>query len=187
MYNALTRLIVSLAFLGATATVQDVWAWSVPTHKLISEKAAQASVLDKGVLRSLGFVNLDPVEPDTKKVKVGGKVIGEWIKDGAEFEDGGNIFTGRFYNHFHNPLYPAPVAGLSDIRSGQSALEWAQDPLRNADWSWQMVRQLYYEALTAQRKTERDLKFAQAFRGIGHFIHLGQEMSQPAHVRNGER
>ena len=120
-------------------------AWSVPTHEQISLIAANASVLNKGAVLGLGFVNPNPQKPDTE-IKINDRRIGLWIQDGAKFEDGGNIFTGRFYNHFHNPLESTPSAGLSDIRSGQSALLWAQDPLRNADWSWQTVWQLYYDA-----------------------------------------
>jgi len=179
--------LVTLCLLGLLIHVRDAQAWSVPTHELLSERAAEGSILNSGVLTNLGFRDLDATisgtdfngRPRTKSVRL-------WITGGAGFEDEGSVILGtaRFKNHFHNPLRLWPEAGLSDILSGDSALLWAQDPLANPDWSWQGVRQSYYQALTTAQRGDREAQFARVFSGLGHVIHLIQDMSQPGHVRN---
>lgn len=121
---------------------------------------------------------------------------------------------GRFNNHFHNPLKSWSEAGLNDYLIipnpyppfipytysvfGKSPVIWAQDStyqasFREGNWSWQKIREYYYIALTgkdftgtiiAPTKEKRDEHFAKTFRGLGHQIHLIQDMAQPAHVRN---
>jgi hypothetical protein len=182
--------------------VQSVFAWSVPTHQLISDRAAHVAVINTGFLHVLGFSNPGLKPDDVDGIILTDKSISGWIQQGANFEDAGNIFTGRFYNHFHNPLCqapwtscqpPWPDAGLHDSIllipfNGESALLWAQNAglsdQTNTDWSWQAVREDYYSALTATTKTDRESWFAKTFEGVGHIIHLIQDMSQPAHVRN---
>src|SRR3990172_7950744 len=39
-------------------------------------------------------------------------------------------------------------------------------------------------ALTSPTDTERQANFAKTFKGLGHLIHLIQDVAQPAHVRN---
>ncbi|GEM_PF-4307131 len=75
------------------------------------------------------------------------------------------------------------------MQSGESALKWAQDGSKQSvsvggDWSWKKIRDFYYSALTAKNDTDRQANFAQTFRGLGHQMHLMQDMSVPAHVRN---
>lgn len=116
--------------------------------------------------------------------------IYEWIQDGADFEDDGD----NPKNHFHNPLAKVnrqsswATAGLNDFPFyGDSALLWAQNRNQNptnTDWSWDAVRFKYYNGLTATSPGDRQAYLAQTFRGIGHLIHLLQDMAQPAHVRN---
>ena len=88
---------------------KQLFAWTIDTHMLLSDQAAGFSNLESGVLQELGFQNLDTFITGTdfqgtEKIQE----IGEWIQDGAEFEDEGSLFTGRFYNHFHNPLLEWP-------------------------------------------------------------------------------
>ena len=120
----------------------------------------------------------------------------------------------RSYNHFHNPTkqYPWTDAGLNDYiaipnplppfippyinfnTSGESALLWAQDQANQQSYSeskglegdqtWQTIRLYYYNALTGKTDTERQEYFARTFKGLGHQMHLIQDMSVPAHVRN---
>jgi Tol biopolymer transport system component len=164
------------------------------THRDLSEIAAQRSILGNRYLENtLGIKE----GLDSRLIWMGGatgtnKKISEWIQDGADFEDK----SGRFYNHFHNPYLrdqPWTEAGLSDIVlgwpvRGESALLWAQNAgvsdRSNTDWSWKAARQHYYLALTAASKADRDAELAQTFIGLGHQIHLIQDMSQPSHVRN---
>jgi hypothetical protein len=79
-------------------------------------------------------------------------------------------------------LYPHYV-------TGKSALVWAQDGAaqNNApggDWSCQKTRDLYYTALNSITDKERQQYFAMMFRGLGHQIHLIQDMAVPEHTRN---
>lgn len=183
--------------------IQPVFAWSVPTHQSISDRAAHVAVLNTGLLPQLGFTNPSTTDPDVEGIFLNKKSVSQWIQVGAKFEDQSFLIAfGRFYNHFHNPLCqapwtgcqaPWPNAGLHDSLlgipvNGESALLWAQNSglsdQSNTDWSWQAVRQYYYNALTATTVTDRDGFFAKTFEGIGHVIHLVQDMSQPAHVRN---
>lgn len=121
------------------------------------------------------------------------------------------IGQARFNNHFYNPLKPWNEAGLDDLIvktipnpippfvppfttvaypvSGEAAIQWAQDSEKQetaleGNWTWGKVRALYYKALTSRTDTERQAYFAQTFRGLGHQMHLLQDMSVPAHVRN---
>lgn len=117
----------------------------------------------------------------------------------------------RFNNHFHNPLKPWDQAGLDDViakvvpnplppfippliyvsyhMTGESAITWAQnsekqDKALEGNWTWSKTRDFYYYALTLKTDADRQAYFAQTFRGLGHQMHLLQDMAVPAHVRN---
>ena len=95
----------------------------------------------------------------------------DWLKYGAEKEDAMFLLLARMYNHFHEPYRDS---GLDDFLTGESALVWAQDTVRQSndplqgDQSWATLRQLYYDALTTSDDTARKAKFAQLFKGLGH-------------------
>ncbi len=127
--------------------------------------------------------------------------IEKWLAQGAEYEDAGGWWAiasgnGRFMNHFHNPLKPWEDAGLNaGIFHGQSSIVWAQDrinqlnprwpgPPKGGDWSWKTVRGYFNMALRASSDIVRKEYLAKTFRGLGHQIHLLQDMAVPAHVRN---
>jgi len=164
--------------------VRDTQAWSVRTHEVLSRRAAEASLLNSGGLTNLDFQGLN--------TKISGfdfdgrrrtQEIQAWIGSGANFED--DAFPQlRFLRHFHNPLFQQPWdrAGLG--QQNQSALRWAQDVQTNPNWSWPVVRQSYYQALTLLQKPDREAQFVRVFAGLGHVIHLVQDMSQPSHVLN---
>lgn len=168
------------------------------THKDLSRYAAESSVLDKSkgdYLKNLGFEKGLKEEIKWNETNI----IIEWIAAGAELEDAGTkweAFTGtaRFNNHFHNPLKLWTVAGLDDTvlglhYTGESSVIWAQDfdNQQNAvggNWSWQRIRQSYYDALIAQTDEYKQESFAVTFEGLGHQMHLIEDMGQPDHVRN---
>jgi hypothetical protein len=112
-----------------------------------------------------------------------------WLSEGAELEDKPDI---RVTNHFHNPLRSWTEAGLRVlfIQVGQSSALWQQNSNQdpngslNGGWSWQDARRRYHLALTTQAPAEREAEFARTFRNLGHLIHLIQDASVPAHVRN---
>jgi len=191
--------IVLLIFFGS-ALFSKVLAWDDKvTHKDLSEYAAENSVLDKNkgdYLKNLGFNEGLNEEFKWGETQI---TIRRWLREGAELEDEGTkweafIGVARFNNHFHNPLKTWTSAGLDDTvlglhYTGESSVIWAQnfDTQQNAvggNWSWQRVRQSYYDALTAQTEEFRQESFAVTFRGLGHQMHLIEDMGQPDHVRN---
>lgn len=171
----------------------NAWAWNAEvTHRDMSKKAAEHSVLSPNngdyLKNNLGFDR----NIDEKFTLNGGvpqsvmKLIGEI---GAIDEDSGSVLTGRFYNHFHDPLQTWDhweQAGLNSnwpwVLSGSSSVLWSVNS--SNEWSWQQVRYYYRLALTSQTETERSTNFAKTFSGVGHLIHLVEDAAQPAHVRN---
>jgi hypothetical protein len=121
------------------------------------------------------------------------------IVEGARSED--DPFT-RVFNHFHNPLasqwQEAGLRAFLGAVRGQSSVLWQQNTNQNlslvfmpapfpslgGNWSWQDTRKRYLDALTGETKEQRDQAFADTFLGLGHLIHLVQDASVPAHVRN---
>lgn len=194
------RIVCTMVLILTILYQENGWAWNDEvTHQYLSEKAAEHSVLGsaKGnYLKNLGFNNnLDEIftlNGESKKIR-------DWIRFGAlkeDFATWGTLIsqTAPFYNHFHNPL---TNTGLDDYVLGiyyvvgQSSRDWAQD--NNNEWSWQRVREYFYIAMTgkdlngnliAADKTQRDIYYANTFRGLGHLMHLVHDMSVPERVRN---
>jgi hypothetical protein len=113
-----------------------------------------------------------------------GRSVIDWIAEGSDREDDGL----RFCNHFHNPLRTWSQAGLHltvPIVCGvtnESAVIWGQNLAQ--EFSWQKVRDEYFNGLTAASEDERNRHLANTFRGIGQLIHLVQDAAQPAHTRD---
>ncbi len=194
-----------LIILHIFSYTHDVFAWNDKvTHADMSEYAAQNSVLDKSkgdYLTNLGFnEGLDETFKWSSE-----KTVKKWLREGAILEDSGNYWEAvfndaRYNNHFHDPLKAWSSAGLTDLVpfSTESAIIWAQDgsyqsSFPEGDWSWKKVREYYYIALTgrdlrgteiALAKEDRDTYFAKTFRGLGHQMHLIEDIAQPDHVRN---
>jgi hypothetical protein len=170
---------------------QDALSWNAEiTHKHLSQYAGENSVLnkDKGdYLKNFGFDNglKEKFKWDGNNTIREGSVT-EWIEDGGVEEDAGNVFTSYYYHHFHDPLALSwNQAGLSTWYpwiNGMSSILWAQNTFNL--WNWQKARDYYYLALTSSTNTQRNENFAKTFKGLGHIIHLIQDVAQPAHVRN---
>ncbi len=167
-------------------------AYEIPTHKMISDNAVQASQIDS-VLR------------DQLQLTAGvntvflGRRAAVWIADGAGYEDQPEY---RVLNHFHDPLAPSwDTAGLRVVfQVGQSSVLWQQNPNQNGstvllqggkgvvaggqNWSWKDARESYRRAVTAAEEATRELAFADVFRSLGQLVHLVQDAAVPAHVRN---
>lgn len=109
---------------------------------------------------------------------VNDKMIFDWIGDGGEQED----IDLRPFNHFLNPLTDKGILAY------YSALQWAMLPVGNQEWrpisSWNDVRDYYFKALTSTDTATRENWFALTFQGVGQIMHLVQDMSVPAHVRD---
>ena len=206
MKNLIILLISAWILLGCL--YENLWAWDHEiTHKDLTEQAVYKSSLDPSndiILKYFGFDNgfnekLNwPNQVCDDKTHQTNCSIKDWLKYGAEKEDAEiSQISGRFNNHFHNPRNGE---GIDDWELGiypvtdESNLEWAQDsPEQNladapywpeGDQSWPTLRGLYKEALTAVEDTDRQAKFARLFKGLGHQMHLVQDMAVPAHVRN---
>lgn len=166
------------------------------THRDLSQYAAESSVLGsvKGdYLKNIGFtkgLKEELIWNTTKDTLV------NWLREGALLEDSGAYWQAafnyaRYNNHFHNPLQPWSSAGLTDWVpfTTKSAVLWAQDgtyqtAFPEGDQSWNTIRNLYLLALTSTTDSERQANFAKTFKGLGHQLHLIEDMAQPDHVRN---
>jgi hypothetical protein len=140
------------------------------THSAINKQIAQGQYFDEYLKKQLGM-------PDGKDTFFNYKKVFDWISDGGAREDAG----GRSVNHFHNPLTNRGLFG------NYSAMIWATLPAgaqQLQNYSWNDVRDYYFQALTAREKTKRDNWFALTFRGVGQIMHLVQDMSVPAHVKS---
>jgi len=152
-------------------------------HPILSEAAVLNSTLNTPyIIENIGL-------KDGKDEVINGTTLIRWIRMGSTNED---KFP-RFINHFHNPLHTMDswdAAGLNDfLFSGRSALLWAQDSgaqegASGGDWSWSTIRGYYHDYLTALDRTAKDAAFVKALLGLGHQMHLLQDMAVPAHVRN---
>ncbi|MDO8283343.1 MAG: hypothetical protein Q7U10_12110 [Thermodesulfovibrionia bacterium] len=166
------------------------FAWNEETHKNLSQDAVENSILQLSqgdYMSKLGYENgLNEKFSWNNK----SQSILLWVREGAQLEDADAIFgKARYVNHFHNPTKEWNSAGLNDITSGMSSLLWAQYSAKQAtfteeDWSWEKIRQVYYWALISPTEEQRQINFAQTFRGLGHQMHLIQDMAQPDHVKN---
>ena len=132
-----------------------------------------------------------------------------WMRYGAIREDSTDTtffnlvpVHRRYDNHFHAPLRVWSVAGLDDWAfvvvpvDGDSSILWSQNRGENdqtnypdGDNSWQQVRRYYYDALTTPTDANdsnwpRTWNFINTFKGLGHQMHLLEDMAVPEHVRN---
>ena len=162
----LTVLLMLLVPLSHTA-----YGYEVRTHNAISREASRRSAINEALGVQLGVATgLTTV--------VGGRALEDWLGLGAEGEDNGI----RYFNHFHNPLAGWGEAGLRGSL-GQSAILWGQNASLSG-WSWQDVRNAYFDALTRPSLSDRESSLARTFEGLGRQVHLVQDAASPAHARN---
>ena len=164
---------VSLAILWIVSLVlpSTATAYEVLTHDEITRIAGRRSTLDEVLRVRLGVSNgLDTI--------IRGQGLTEWLAQGGRREDD---FL-RFLNHFHNPLADWSAAGLLGS-VGQSSILWGQNT-NLSGWSWQDVRNAYFDALTRPARSDREARLTRAFEGLGRQVHLVQDAASPAHTRN---
>lgn len=181
-----TTAIVSA--LLSLSTALPVFAYEVTTHTSVTEKAAERSSLDQGVLADLGLGSL--------KATLSGRLIKDWLMLGADFEDSTIPVDpewpsswARYRNHFYNPIngqgydfsnafvhlqgMPSPTWGLED----RGDIEGQNHSLKDA-YGFLLA------GLTLPTKSERDERLTQLFQTLGHTVHLVQDAAQPQHTRN---
>lgn len=151
-------------------------AYSLKVHEQITiEVINQNKAKLNKYLTDIGLPN--GVEDELKSGNDKRKVR-KWIEDGSWKEDlNWQYLFDPLFSHFYNPL--TNKSGVGD--SWLSAYEWA-DATSNS-WSWTKARENFYKGLTLKTKTEREGALADAFRALGHVIHLVQDVSVPAHAR----
>jgi len=161
-----------LGIYGLGPGIDDVAAYEIETHEALSETAARRSSADGVLTQSIGL-------SEGLKTEVRGQRLLDWIKQGSLHADDWTYF----FNHFHNPL--AGDWSQAGFAPGYSAILWGQTPNQGyPSWSWQNTRQYFLDALTSTQKADRDLALTMTFQGLGHLIHLIQDVASPAHTRN---
>jgi hypothetical protein len=178
------KTIMGMCFLVVLLFSFNLYAWDDKrVHPILSEAATRNSVLNTPYAEEyLGIrERVDEI--------INGLELYQWVRRGSEEEDK----WPRFFNHFHNPINPIDswsTSGLDDfLFSGKSSILWAQDKIAqegysSGDWSWETTRTFFYNSLLAIDQNEKEIEFSNALLGLGHQIHLLQDMSVPAHVRN---
>jgi len=170
-------------------------------HPEITKQAVEISTLDVYLKKKLNLIN----GVETKLLSDIEKSIVTWLRDGSTAEDSPIC---RASNHFHDPLKTWDAAAMSDSpwwldvvcnswKPFYSNVTWAtgftsptstpipNDPNNSRSPNvWDKARAFYYNALTASTKVAREAYFAQTFLALGQAVHLLQDMSSPAHVRN---
>ena len=175
--KAISLVVVLVAVLVSATSLS---ALNVGTHRLVNRQAAINSTTFQQILKSnLGFRNgLDAMFRE--------KRILDWLEIGGERED--DLL--RFLRHFHDPLQPWDSAGLDfTLARYDSSVRWMQDPQQGdlgtgGFWSWRDARRLYYQALIEPNAANREVLWADLFRGLGQIMHLVVDASVPEHTRN---
>jgi len=164
------------------------------THRDLTSKAIEKSALKKYVIGNLGF-------NEGLEAKFLGKSILRLVRDGSYLEDIPNC---RATNHFHNPLKPWDQSYMSDDpgwlgfecsswKPWYSNITWATGYLspngpqitRPRQWmGWGDAWDYYYWALTSTSNKDRENYLVKTFQALGQVLHLIQDVSVPAHVRN---
>ncbi|MFH0980572.1 MAG: hypothetical protein V2A79_03420, partial [Planctomycetota bacterium] len=111
----------------------------------------------------------------------GTQTYAAWLIDGGELEDNPN---NRSFRHYLLPTTNAPMLGTYDTN-----LEWAWNgtagwPTGDNAWDFLSAREYYFQALSEANATAREEAFARVFRSLGQVLHLLEDMSSAAHVRD---
>jgi hypothetical protein len=159
---------IGLGFLLSPFTATG---YEIQTHAEITRIAGLSSTLDEVLRIRLGI-------SEGLGTTIRGYDLTNWLAQGGRREDD---FL-RFLNHFHNPLADWSTAGLLGS-VGQSSILWGQNASLSG-WSWQDVRNAYFDALTRPAHSDRETSLTRAFEGLGRQVHLIQDAASPAHTRN---
>lgn len=172
-----------------------IMALEVETHSAINKYIAQSTfsipngtptgfTLDDYLKKQLGM-------NDGKDTFFNSKKVFDIIGDGGVYEDKPYWSCPylRSKNHYLNPLNDSGFSGLwgTSLFQGMPADAWALSPMQSQYCgynSWNDVRLYYFLALTATTQADHDNYFAMTFQGVGQIMHLIEDMSVPAHVRN---
>ncbi|MBU4502960.1 MAG: hypothetical protein KKA79_10275, partial [Nanoarchaeota archaeon] len=196
------KIVTLVLVIGLLTLSQPVFSYEAPFHKIMTEEAVNSSGLDNYLKNNLGFEKGFKQEfngPGSVEALVcpqieQEKTVTEWVKFGSwkeDHPDGSNEVQAyarmarRTVTHFYDPL---SGEGLSD---NVGPLIWAVVPSINwayshsdHEYSWTKARDYYELALTSQNEEDRNTNFAKTFRALGQVLHLLEDKTVPAHVRN---
>jgi hypothetical protein len=139
-------------------------------HPKITASAAQSSIGLQNFL-SEDYVNA-----------TGGTA--NWLIAGSAFED---IPFTRGFNHFYDPLHNKKSLTDGFDWWAYSSFEWATNDVTqfgNQSYPWKIVRAYECSALTNSSQAARQQNLEWMMFYLGHVIHLNQDLTVPAHVRN---
>ena len=140
-------------------------------HPKITASAAQSSVGLQNFL-SDACVDTDGLETDL-------------LIAGSIYED---IPFTRGFNHFYDPT-KHPAIGLTDGFDwwAYPSFRWATEDLTqfsSQSYPWRLVRAYELDALTNSSQVVRQNSLNLTMFCLGHVLHLNQDLTVPAHVRN---
>jgi hypothetical protein len=164
-------VLLATTWLGFLLSSSVASGYEIQTHAEITRIAGLRSSLDEVLRVRLGVSG-------GLGTTIRGFDLTNWLAQGGRRED---EFL-RFLNHFHTPLADWSTAGLLGS-IGQSSILWGQNT-NLSGWSWQDVRNTYFDALTVPSRSDRETKLTRAFEGLGRQVHLVQDAASPAHTRN---
>ena len=132
----------------------------------------------------MGQSNLFYSDPDGAK---GTKSPVGWIMAGSDYED---VPWYRGQNHFYDPT-KKPAIGLTDgvtLPWVFPSFTWATVETNGVffqhSYTWLKARNFELNALTNSCKSGRETNLAAMLFYLGHVMHLNQDLTVPAHVRN---
>ena len=174
------NLFLSAIIIFASFYIVDAIALEKESHRFLNEK-----IIEQNKESLSAYLNSNLGFSDGIKQILNGQEVIAWFREGGRKED--EPAYSRSFNHFHDPLQPWYIAGFD--KTFKSSLIWAQDQgmigsLFGGDWSWKKARGSFYKGLTSITKTEKEKNLADTFRALGQIMHLVQDVSVPAHVRN---
>ena len=210
--HARNSIIVIIAYLVCLCNCTIVCAYDVHVaHPVITEKAVNRSQIQNYLINNMSLAKgtTEVIKGEYMKAPEffgentwfsGKNTILDWLKTGASNEDAPAC---RAKAHFHNPVHAGDWRESQLTGSIEVDLACGSDKYSNVTWAtgsitpngpfitrngqelgWDNARSYFYEALTTSNLATRELQLAKTFRTIGHVMHLLQDASVPAHVRN---
>ncbi len=168
-------------------------------HPRITRQAALEANLDSYFISELDLRNAWGTIMTMNR----SNTILKYLEDGSKFEDSPKC---RAASHFHDPLKSWNVSYMTDrnpyvdFRCQFSEFTqiysnitwgtgfWSPDAPRiervAQRMGWDHAQKYFYLALTAASKTDREQYYALTFQALGQVLHLLEDLTVPAHVRN---
>lgn len=206
MKNNISIIIFSAILMAATYSMAYD---NKTTHKIITETSVPESNMDTYLKQSLGMISGSKEVISGKQI-IKWLSDGSYLEDEPPCRRS-NHFHNPLPMPYYDPTQPAwSQSGVSDLPAVLDKWCWDWKPrYSNITWAtgylapppdgpkasfptvppyepnnWDKARDYYYKALTLQTKTDRDIFFTWALKAVGQVLHLLQDVSVPAHVRN---